>query len=163
MISSQHHLGVVDQVEGEDESPGPPVDHLEIFVVGNKYHHEPEDDEAEEDADKNSSHRGEVPLGLKTNVEIFFSNIRQIFDELDLESKDCESQNNPSGDSSSNNDSIHIIEHTDLRSEVSVSYIFTNLSFLTIPRDTPSNRVNNPNRIKFIGTCLELIKYLVKG
>ena len=25
---------------------------------------------------------------------------------------------------------------------------------LTIPRDTPSNIVNSPNRIKFIGTCL---------
>ena len=35
------------------------------------------DDEAEEDADKNSSHRGEVPLGLRTNVEIFCSNIHQ--------------------------------------------------------------------------------------
>ena len=79
MISSQHHLSVVDQVEGEDEGPSAAIDHLEIFVVGNKYHHKPEDDEAKEDTDKNSSHGGEVPLGLKTNVKTFLEIFQKYF------------------------------------------------------------------------------------
>ena len=64
VISSQHHLSVVYKVEGEDEGPSAPIDHLEILVIGNKYHHESEDDQAKEDTDKSSSHYREVPLGL---------------------------------------------------------------------------------------------------
>ena len=64
VIASHHHLSVVDQVEGEDEGTNAPIDHLEILVIGNKYHHESEDDQAKEDTDKSSSHYREVPLGL---------------------------------------------------------------------------------------------------
>ena len=68
MISSHHHLGVVDQVEGEDEGSSASIDHLEILVVRNEDHHDPEDHESEEDADENSSHHGEVPFGLKNLI-----------------------------------------------------------------------------------------------
>ena len=68
MVAPHHHLRVVDQVEGEDESSRPSVDHLEVLVVRNEDHHNPEDHESEKDADENSSHHGEVPFGLKNLI-----------------------------------------------------------------------------------------------
>ena len=64
VVTSHHHLGVVDQVEGEDESSSSSVHHLEILVVGDEDHDEAEDDEPEEDTDQDSSHHGKVPFRL---------------------------------------------------------------------------------------------------
>ena len=84
---------------------------------------------------------------MKKNYEIFLL--------PHLESEDSKSQDNSSGDSSSNNDSINIIEHTDLRyCQFSYCLEIYHSEVLTMPRETPSNRVKSPNRIKLIGTCL---------
>lgn len=64
MVTSHHHLSVVHQVEGEDESSSPSVHHLEILVVGDEDHDEAEDDEPEEDTDEDPSHHGKVPFSL---------------------------------------------------------------------------------------------------
>ena len=50
VVAAHHHLGVVHQVEGEEDRPRPPVHHLHVLGVRDEDHHDPEDHEAAEEA-----------------------------------------------------------------------------------------------------------------
>ena len=64
VVPSHHHLGVVHQVHGEQKGSYSSIYDLQILVVGNKDHDDAKDHQPEKDADEDSAHHGEVPLGL---------------------------------------------------------------------------------------------------
>ena len=64
MVPTHHHLGVVNQVEGEDEGSRSSVHHLHVLGIGDEDHHDAEDHEPAEEAHQDSAHGREVPLGL---------------------------------------------------------------------------------------------------
>ena len=77
-----------------------------------------------------------------------------------LESEDCEGKHDASGDPSSNDDGVHIVEHADLRGENRDNNItLVAEAFLTIPRDTPSNMVKRESRMKLMGTFLNNLDF----
>ena len=43
VVSAHHHLGVIDQVEGEEDGPRPAIHHLHVLGVRDEYHHDAKD------------------------------------------------------------------------------------------------------------------------
>ena len=70
VVTAHHHLGVVHQVEGEEDRPRPPVHHLHVLGVRDEDHHDPEDHEAAEEAHQDAAHGREVPLGLNKGLAL---------------------------------------------------------------------------------------------
>jgi len=56
VVTAHHHLRVVDQVEGEEEGPRPPVHHLHVLRVRDEDHHDAKDHESTQKTDENASH-----------------------------------------------------------------------------------------------------------
>ena len=71
VVAAHHHLGVVHQVEGEEDRPRPPVHHLHVLGVRDEDHHDPEDHEAAEEAHQDAAHGREVPLGLNKGLALY--------------------------------------------------------------------------------------------
>lgn len=65
MRAADHHLGVVDDVEAEDEGPQAAVDHLEVVGRGDEDHDDAEDDEDKEEAAEGAAACRKVNLGLE--------------------------------------------------------------------------------------------------
>ena len=70
VAAPHHHLGVVHQVEGEEDGPGASVHHLHVLGVRDEDHHDPEDHQPHQQAHQDPAHRCEVPLGLKIIVSM---------------------------------------------------------------------------------------------
>ena len=68
MVSAHHHLGVVNQVEGEEDGPRPAIHHLHVLGVRDEDHHDAEDHEAAEEAHQDATHGRKVPFGLNMQV-----------------------------------------------------------------------------------------------
>ena len=64
MVTAHHHLGVVHQVEGEEDRPRPAVHHLHVLGVRDEDHHDAKDHEAEEEAHQDAAHSRKVPFSL---------------------------------------------------------------------------------------------------
>ena len=110
MVSAHHHLGVVDQVEGEEDGPRPAIHHLHVLGVRDEDHHDAKDDEAAEEAHQDTTHGRKVPFGL--NMQVLKEGvISKIYDDTYLEGEKSEGHNNSRCDANSNQDSVHVIHH----------------------------------------------------
>ena len=118
--SPAFYLGVINQVEGEEEDTDTGVDEMECLETGpngkdehtgpngKDEHNEAEESEDHEDAVEPSATYGEVKLGLKHLVE------NSSATDSCLESKDCETDDDESSHSRSDDDDVGGVEHAQL-------------------------------------------------